>query len=272
MKIKCEALALDLDGTLTNEKKKITPLTGNAIQAAMDRGIKVILASGRPALGIKPTARVLRLYERGGFILAYNGGQMIDCKTDEVIFERLLPMEYYPKICSFARSAGLHALTYDENGVVAESDTAAYVMKEAYNNTIPIRKVERLEDAVTSPVVKFMIVGEPDKMAVALPAMQQAFSGRINVFLSEPYFMELTYPGVEKASALKRLLEYLDVKQEGLIAIGDGLNDIPMLNFAGYAVAMGNAYDSVKEIADYVTLSNEEDGIADFLERFVLTD
>ena len=269
MKIECEALALDLDGTLTNNAKKITPRTRSAIGAALDQGIKIILASGRPVLGIKPSAEILGLFKRGGFILAYNGGQIIDCKEDNVIFERLLPPDYYREICSFARSAGLHALTYDENGVVAESDTAAYVIKEAYNNTIPIRKAGLLEEAVAAPVVKFMIVGEPERIASALPDAQRIFSGRINVFLSEPYFMELTFPGIEKASALAFLTEYLGIKQERLVAIGDGLNDIPMLQYSGYAVAMGNAYEEVKEVSDYVTLSNEDDGVAVFLEKFV---
>ena len=269
-KIACSALALDLDGTLTNSKKEITQATKSAVKEVISRGIHVILASGRPVLGIKPTAEALGLYESGGFILAYNGGQIIDCKTNEVIFERLLPMEYYGEICNLAREMGLNALTYDDFGVLAECDTARYVLKEAYNNSIPIKKVENLVKAVPSPVIKFMIVGEPDKIATCLPIAQKVFSGRINVFLSEPYFMELTFPSIEKASALGILMEYLKLDKSKLVACGDGLNDLPMLRFAGYAVAMENAYDEVKDVADYITLSNDEDGVADFLCKYIL--
>jgi len=258
-------LALDLDGTLTNSKKEITPPTLLAIEETIRRGVKIILASGRPVLGIKKIAQILNLYEKGGYIIAYNGGQIIDCLTNKVIFERLLPINCYNEICELAREFGVCALTYDEHGVVAESDDTAYVIKEAYNNSIPIRKVARIENEITPPVVKFMIVGEPEKISTALDEAQKRFKGRINVFLSEPYFMELTSPGIEKKSALKFLIEHLGIQREELTAIGDGLNDIPMLEFAGYAVAMANAYDEVKKIADYITLSNEEDGIADFL-------
>jgi len=269
-KIVCKALALDLDGTLTNSKKEITDVTISAVRKAINMGIHVILASGRPVLGIRATAQALGLYEDGGYILAYNGGQIIDCKTNEIIFERLLPMEYYSEICTLARNAGLYALTYDSEGVLAEDDAAPYIVKEAFNNTIPIKKVDRLEDAVIMPVVKFMIVGDSKKIAAFLPVAQQFFSGRVNVFLSEPYFMELTFPGIEKASALNVLIKHLGVSQETLVACGDGLNDLPMLKFAGYAVAMANAYDEVKQVADYVSLSNEENGVADFLRKWVL--
>jgi len=269
MKINCKALALDLDGTLTNSKKEITPLTQAAIIKGMGKGIKIILASGRPVLGIEPIAQRLNLYKNGGFIAAYNGGQIIDCHKNKVIFEKLLPFEYYGEICELARKFDVHALTYDQNGVIAESDQARYVIKEAFNNAIPIKKVERLEKVITKPVVKFMIVGEPDKISPTLEFAKREFGGKINVFLSEPYFMELTSPGIEKASALEHLIKYIGVTQEELVAVGDGLNDIPMLEFAGVAVAMENAYDEVKDIADYITLSNEEDGISYFLKKYV---
>jgi len=264
------ALALDLDGTLTNSEKIITPRTKEAIFAAMEIGVKIVLASGRPVLGIRRLAEELELYSRGGFILAYNGGQIIDCMTNDIIFERLLPMEYYGEVCEFGRRFGVNALTYDENGVVSENDTAVYVKKEAFNNSIPINKVDKLEDVVKQPVVKFMIVGEPEKISITCEHMRQRFDGEINVFLSEPYFIEVTAAGIEKSAALKVLVSHLDITREQLAACGDGLNDLSMLKYAGYSVAMENAYDEVKRIADYITLSNDDDGVAHFIEKFIL--
>lgn len=269
-KTACKALALDLDGTLTNGEKTITPATRAAVRDAINGGVHIILASGRPVFGVLPAARTLGLFERGGFILAYNGGVIIDCKTNTTIFERLLPAECYPEICALARGAGLCALTYDGKGVIAESDTDPYCLREAFNNAAAIKKVPVLEKAVTFPSAKFMVVGEPQKIAKLLPAAREVFKGRVNVFLSEPYFMELTPPGVEKAAALNVLIKYLGITRKSLTACGDGLNDLQMLRFAGYAVAMGNAYDEIKQAADYVTLSNEEDGVADFLRKTIL--
>lgn len=265
MNVKCKALALDLDGTLTNSDKKITRKTHMAVQSAMEKGIQIFLASGRPVLGISPLARALGLFGRGGYILAYNGGHIIDCKTEETIYERTLPMDCYGDICKLARDEKLSSLTYDDEGVVSENDNDPYVIKEAFNNGIPLKKVERLDKAVKNPVVKFMIVGEPDKISVFLPKAQEYFKGRASVYPSEPYFLEVAYPGIEKASALSFLIKHLGIEKSQLVACGDGLNDITMLRFAGYAVAMENASDEVKRYADYVTLSNNDDGVAEFL-------
>lgn len=263
-------LALDLDGTLTNSKKVITDKTKTAIKNAIEQDVSIVLASGRPVLGIQRLADELRLSELGGYILAYNGGHIIDCKTGKDIVRRIVPREYYQDICECAHTFGVNALTYDDFGVVAESEDAPYVIKEAYNNTIPIRKVENLQRFVDYDVTKFMIVGEPAKLEPALKCMQSKFKGKLSVFLSEPYFTEIGPLGVEKASALGHLLDYLGTNREHLMACGDGLNDIPMLKYAGFAVAMDNAYPETKAVADYISLSNEEDGVAYAINRFIL--
>jgi hypothetical protein len=265
-----KALALDLDGTLTNSHKELTERTRSAVMAVARQGIHLILASGRPVLGIKPLAQKLGMYEDGGFILAYNGGRIIDCKSNSIIFEKLLPRKYYISICQIARDFGVHALTYDTEAVIAECDEAQYVKKEAYNNNISIRKVRCLESEIKTEVVKLMIVGEPDKISAAMAALKKRTNNEINVFTSEPYFMEITAQGIEKASALAFLMRYLNINKNNLCAIGDGHNDIPMLEYAGLAVAMGNAYDEVKQIANAITDTNDNDGAAKFIEERLL--
>lgn len=263
-------LALDLDGTLTNAKKNITKRTKDAIVRAIQRGTLVVLASGRPVLGIERIAAELNLSKLGGYILAYNGGHIIDCKTKRNIYIRTIPRKYIHDICYCANLYNVHALTYDSNGVVAESSEAPYVIKEAYNNSIPIRQVDSLENFVNYPVVKFMIVGEPEKLKFAFEYMKKKFNGKLNIFLSEPYFIEVVPFGVEKASSIEKLLLHLGLKRESLMACGDGLNDLHMLEYAGLAVAMGNAYSGIKAVSDYITLSNEEDGVAIAIEKFIL--
>lgn len=269
--MKYKVLALDLDGTLTNTQKIITEKTKKALRRAItEKGIIIVLASGRPVLGIKHLAEEIELDKLGGYILAFNGGQIIDCRTGEYVFERIVPAEYQNEVCCAIRDHGVVPLTYDELGVVAEDDQDKYVIKEAYNNAIPIKKVPDLAAHVTWPVAKFMGVGEPDKLGPCETDMQKQFEGRLSVFRSEPYFLEITPPGVKKDMALGKLLEHLGCAREELMAVGDGLNDIPMLKFAGLAVAMENAYPEVKELADFVTLSNDEDGVAAAVEKFIL--
>ena len=268
--IKYKVLALDLDGTLTNSDKKITDKTKESIFRAMEKGVKVVLASGRPVLGIERLAKELELDKKGGYILAYNGGQIIECNTGNIISENTVDMSYYYDICECGHKFDVSVLTYNDKGVISEDDAAKYVIKEGYNNTIPVIKVDSLYESVKKPVVKFMIVGEPDELKRALEYMQDKFEGKLNVFLSEPYFMEVTPLGIEKASSLERLLTYLGLTKEELMAVGDGLNDIPMLKYAGLAVAMDNAYDETKEHSDFITKSNNEDGVGYAVDKFIL--
>ena len=115
-----------------------------------------------------------------------------------------------------------------------------------------------------------MVVGEPSELVKAKEYLEGRFRGLLNLFFSEPYFMEVTPPGIEKASALGELTKILGISREKLMACGDGLNDIPMLEYAGFSVAMSNAYDETKKVADYIAPSNEDDGVAEAIRLFIL--
>jgi Cof subfamily protein (haloacid dehalogenase superfamily) len=162
-------------------------------------------------------------------------------------------------------------MTYDKKGVITENPEDPYVKKEAAINQIPIRRVDRLDmEAANDPVMKFLIVGDPKDLKAPYEEIQRKLSGDVNAFFSEPYFLEITPNGIEKASALAVLLEEIGVERERLIACGDGYNDIPMLQFAGLSVAMENAYDEVKEFADIITDTNDSDGVAKVIEKYIL--
>jgi Cof subfamily protein (haloacid dehalogenase superfamily) len=265
-----KALALDLDGTLTNNEKKVTANTKEIVKKAISYGVKIILASGRPTMGIERVAEKLELNKLGGFIIAYNGGQIIDCKSNEIIYKKVIPNKYYNLICNIGRMQKVQTLTYNSVGVLAESNTDEYVIKEAYNNTIPICKVNKLEENIETEVTKFMMVGNHDKLLKAQLEVQETFRDNIDAFFSEPYFLEVVPKGIEKATALKQTMEYLGLKRDELMACGDGLNDLSMLNYAGFSVAMENACEEVKKEADFITLSNEKDGVAYAISKFIL--
>ena len=265
-----KVLALDLDGTLTNSKKEITPATRAALAAAQEKGVLLVLASGRPEAGIWPVARELEMDKKGGYILAYNGGQIINCATGETVRRLRLPAETVPEICRFAREVGLACLTYDKEGVITENAADEYVCREAACSKLKVQQKDDLTTYIDYPVTKMMVVGPPEEAAKAELAMAEKFSGRLDCFRSEPYFVEVVPCGVEKATALKDLLERLGVPREESMACGDGFNDLPMLKFAGLGVAMANAQQAVKEAADVITLSNEEDGVAAAVQTYIL--
>ena len=111
--------------------------------------------------------------------------------------------------------------------------------------------------------------GEPEVMLELKEELEPLFGDRLYFYRSEPYFLEIMPPGVDKAFAMEKLMEYLGFSSEELICVGDGYNDVSMLKYAGLGVAMGNAHPGVQEHADYVTKSNDEDGIVDVLEKFM---
>ena len=267
---KYKVLALDLDGTLTTSDKKITQATKVSIHKAIDQGVKIVLASGRPVLGISNVVKELELDKLGGYILAYNGGHIIDCKTNETLYISTVNRKFYKRICELAREYDVDALTYNDTGVIAENIKAKYVIKEGFNNSIPLHQVDKLDDSVTWDVVKFMVVGEPDKLAKALVIYKKEFGAELGVFLSEPYFMEIVPLGIEKAKSLGKLISFLGYDRSELVAIGDGLNDLPMLKYAGLSIAMENAYPEVKQTATIVTSSNDDDGVAKAIEEYIL--
>ncbi|MCI8948900.1 MAG: HAD family phosphatase [Lachnospiraceae bacterium] len=263
-------LALDLDGTLTNHEKKVSEKNKQYIRKAQEKGVEIVLASGRPVIGIRPIADVLELWNTGGYILAYNGGQVIECATGRNLIKKTIPMEYCHEICEVAKRFHAFPLSYNTKGVICENNTNEYVLKEAFNNSIPVIKVGNLEKEVRESKVKFMVVGEPEELKGVSAYLTSIFKGKLNIFFSEPYFLEITPMGIEKASALAKLADNLGIRQDQVMACGDGLNDITMLDYAGLAVAMDNAYIETKKHADYISCSNEDNGVAQAIDQFIL--
>lgn len=263
------ALVLDIDGTLTNQEKKITPRNKAAVKSLLERGIPIILASGRPTAGVMPLAHELSLQLYGGYVLAFNGAKLIDCKSGRTIFERVLPPGKVPQIVDFAKENGAVALSYEnDNTVITEQPDDPYVQMESKLNRIPIKKVENLVDYITFPAVKCLLVGDGERMALLEELSKKEIGEGLSIYRSEPYFLEMMPQGVDKASALKELISTLGIAREELVVCGDGFNDLSMIRFAGLGIAMANAQEVVKQAADYITASNEEDGVALAIDRF----
>lgn len=266
--MKYKLIVLDLDGTLTNTKKEISPRNRETLIRIQEQGVRVVLASGRPTYGIVPLANELRINEFGGFILSYNGGEIINWETKEMIYENVLPNEVVPVLYECARNHHLSILTYDGTEIVTENSQDPYVEKEAFLNKMAVRETNDFLTDITLPVAKCLIVGDPSKLTPVESELCIHLQGKINVFRSEPYFLELVPQGIDKAMSLAVLLKEIGVNREEVIAMGDGYNDLSMIKFAGMGIAMANAQEPVKKAADYITLSNEEDGVAEAIEKW----
>ena len=267
---KYRLLVLDLDGTLTNTKKEITEHTRSILMEAQEKGVKIVLASGRPTYGVVPIAEKLELKKYGGYILSYNGGEIINWQTGEMIYENVLPNDVLPYLYQCSKDNNFAIVTYKDKYVVTEHPDDEFVLKEVILNVMETKKVDNFLDAVDFPVAKCMIVGEATRLAELEKQMYEALKDRMGVYRSEPYFLELVPKGIDKAQSLSVLLDKIGATREEMIAIGDGFNDKSMIEFAGLGVAMANAQEVVKQAANYITLSNEEDGVAAVVEKFML--
>lgn len=263
-----EIIALDIDGTLTDSNKEITPKTCDALTGLMRRGKKVVLASGRPTPGLRRYAAKLRLDMYGGYLCSFNGARIINAATGEVIVNRTLPPEAIPQMYAFARDNHLGVVTYENDGVISAFPVDRYAAEEARLNGMPIRQVDHWDTYVTFPVNKCLMTGDGDHLAIMEKRLQSMYKDRYSIYRSEDYFLEIMPLGVDKADALSILLTHLGLTREQLAACGDGHNDLSMIKYAGLGVAMANAKDEIKKAADYVTLSNDQDGIAAVIEKF----
>lgn len=262
-------IVLDLDGTLTNAEKEITPRNRETLIRIQEQGIRLVLASGRPTYGIVPLADELRMNEFGGFILAYNGGEIINWETREIIYEKVLPNDILPVLYESARSRQLSILTYDGAKIITENAQDPYVLKEAFLTKMAVQETNDFLADIPLPVAKCLIVGDADTLIPLETELSLRLQGRVNVFRSEPYFLELVPQGIDKAQSLAVLLKEIGISREKVMAIGDGYNDLSMIQFAGLGIAMSNAQESVKKAADHITLSNEEDGVAEAIDKFL---
>lgn len=268
--LKYKLLVLDLDGTLTNSKKEITPYTREMLIKAQEKGVRVVLASGRPTYGIVPLAEELQLAQYGGYILSYNGGTIINWETKEEIHSSTLDMNMIAPAYDMASRHGMQILSYIDQDIITEGPEDKYVQYEAFLTKMPVRKVDSFCETINQPVPKCLIVGDAEELVLLEKKMQDKYGDYMNIYRSEAFFLELNPLSIDKANSLKKLLAHLNLTKEEMIACGDGFNDLSMVDLAGLGVAMENAKQEVKDVANYITRSNEEDGVAHVVEKFIL--
>ncbi|HFK1529286.1 MULTISPECIES: Cof-type HAD-IIB family hydrolase [Bacillus] len=262
-------IVLDLDDTLLRDDHTISPRTKEALMTAQEQGVKVVLASGRPTFAMRTIAKELHLEEYGSFILSFNGAKIINCKTDEELFSSTLPPEIVHSLYDISKEENVWIHTYIGDDIITEKNNS-YTEIEGQITGMPIVEVNNLKESVQQPVVKVLMVENPEHLQTVEAKLQKQLEGQLSVMRSKPFFLEFTEAGVTKGTSLNKLIQKLGIKREEVIAMGDSYNDQAMIEFAGLGVAMGNAPDDIKEIANYVTDTNMNDGVAKVVEKFVL--
>ena len=271
--MKYKLIVLDVDGTLITEEQTISARTRATLLKVQQMGLRVVLATGRPTHGVMPLARALELDKNGGFVLSYNGAQIIHMPTNERVFERRIDPEFMAYLERGARKRGFTIFTYREDRILTSDASNLHVQREAELNKMRVEEVADFAAAVDFEPCKVMLVSDDEAALLALEEhWRRRLAGTLDVLRSEDYFLEVVPESVDKANTLSVLLEKEGIDRADVLAIGNGVRDVPMLQLVGLGVAMGNAQDSVKACADVVTLTNAEDGVAVALEKAILAE
>ncbi|MBQ2045513.1 MAG: carbon-phosphorus lyase complex subunit PhnI, partial [Bacteroidaceae bacterium] len=256
-------LVLDLDGTLTNSKKEIPEQNLNTLLHAQEKGLRIVLASGRPTYGITPLAEQLQLERFGGYILSFNGGQIIDCQTNKVIYETVLDPAHYDYLYEQGNTEDFKIISYEDNYIVGEDIENEYIKYEAFLNKMPLKKVENFRKHFNCPLPKCLVVGEPTKLAELEKKMHEKLNDVMSVYRSEPFFLELLPLGIDKA------YESITVSGENMHIrrrISSAFKDIPG------GQLLGPTYDYVHRLLNFHLQEETEEDLeqakAEYIRKF----
>ena len=265
-------LFTDLDGTLLDSEKNISKDNLAAIDKMTREGHKFVITTGRPIQSAVLIAKRYGWMGEGYYIASYNGGLIYDCSTDRAMVRFPLKKEYVRHILDEAASRGLHAHTYDDVYVVSEHDTEEL---KAYCKAIlvPPLVVDDVISYLKEDPIKVIVISRRSREVLEdfRNSLAPYCKDRISTVFSNPILLEFAHPNATKGLAVKYMCDHFNIPIEDSIAAGDEENDISMIRAAGTGVAMANATQEVKAIADYITKSdNDHDGISEIIDKFIL--
>lgn len=268
MTVAVRLIALDMDGTLLNNALEITPHTRDVLREARARGVTVVLATGRMHCSARPYARALGLGDVP--LVSYNGALVRMSESGRVLLHRPLAMTAARAIADYAEGRGFHLQVYVNDQYLVREDCEKARRYAQIAGIPPVVAGAPLAGAICARPTK-MLLYEDEGILRQVALDLRALAGRhVNLSFSYSYFLEIVRAGVSKAGALAWLAKRMGIDRSEIMAVGDSENDLEMLEYAGLGVAMGNASAEIRSRAGYVTLSNDEDGVATAVERLVL--
>lgn len=263
-------IALDMDGTLLNSQKQISERTKAAIARARENGIRIVLASGRPINGIRSKLEELNIRSERDFVVSFNGSLVQNVATGAILHNEIIDGKSARLVAGLARELGVCTHAFSQEFGLITPENNKYTEHEAEINSMPVTEMDfsLLED--DHPIIKTMIVAEPELLTRAIRQFPASFHEQFTIVQSTPFFVEFLNKKSNKGLAVQAIAEHLGIKKEEVICMGDAENDHHMIEYAGLGVAMANAMEETKKIADYITHSNDEDGVAYVIEKFAL--
>ncbi|CAK22067.1 Cof-type HAD-IIB family hydrolase [Listeria welshimeri] len=274
-----QAIILDIDGTLLNDDKKISPETKKALITAQQNGVKLILASGRPTTGMHLYAEQLEMETYHGLLVSYNGAKVVDCQTKEELFNQTLTIAEGKAVLEHMKQFEVKVMIDKDDYMYVNNVYDCYIpykgeeiniiQYESRGGNFKLCEKEDLAAFLDYRINKILTAGDPDYMQKNYQAMMAPFKNTLNCVFTADFYFEFTAKNIDKAKALDTVLTPMGIHAENIIAFGDGHNDITMVKYAGTGIAMDNAVPELKAVANSITLSNNKDGIAHVLNNFI---
>ena len=267
--MKYSLIALDLDGTLYNDRKEITPATLNALRGAQESGVRLMISSARPVPGLYRSRDALNMAPHDGILMAYNGGRILTARDNQTLFADDIPQETAREMLKKLEELPVTPIL-DDGRIFYVTDPAAYKVEyECTNNDMTCERVPNLAEFIHFAPAKILMSVQPEQIAEVQREIGRMLPDGLIVVQTAAFYLEIIPQTVGKGAALLKVCDILNIDPAQTIAFGDSENDISILRAAGQGVAMGNASDNVRMAADFITLSNNEDGIAKALERLL---
>lgn len=266
-----KAVFIDVDGTLTNSRKQITEATKIPIKAVKDKGIYVILCSGRSN---KDVCKYSQDVYASDYTISSNGAQIYNYKTNQSLYKNCIKYNHIKTVWEYCNKHNLELVFNLENKQIGNN----IFCSSMYKNRTVIKNIEELKDLDIFQIIinsnSYYDMRECEEYIALNESLKIANYSREYIKKDtnskEPYYIFINNKSVDKGNAISEFLKAMNIKKEETICFGDRINDITMFNSCGNTVAMKNADEELKKIADYITLSNEEDGVADFINKYIL--
>ncbi|MEW6573126.1 MAG: Cof-type HAD-IIB family hydrolase [Bacillota bacterium] len=259
-------IAVDLDDTLLNSELRISSRVKRAVSRAVDQDVPVVLATGRMFAAAVPFARELALETP---LITYQGALVKEHLTGRELYHRPVPLDLAVDVVEHISPTGFHLQVYVDDTLCMPRLTPEGERYARISGVEP-RVVGDLLHFLRVPPTKIVMIAPEREIDLLMPHLLSKYDGLLHISKSKPHFLEFSEPQATKGEALKRLAAELGITREEVMAIGDGYNDIPMLEYAGVAVVVGNARPEIKAYAGHVTAGNDEDGVAIAIETLVL--
>ncbi|HFD6680309.1 TPA: sugar-phosphatase [Providencia alcalifaciens] len=264
-------VAIDLDGTLLNSQHQISPVVKEAITRAHEQGVRIVLASGRPYSGIQPYLQELGLDTANNYCISNNGSVIHQTNDGSHLYENLLDFADYQYFAELASNVGVHMHALADNTMfTANRHISRYTIHDAYITNTPLVycPVNEMESSLS--FTKIMMIDHPEKLDVGISYIPENTFENYSLIKTSPYFLEISNKDASKGSALKVLCDKLALTPDKVMSIGDQNNDVTMLQYSSVSVAMGNAAPHIREIVKFVTSTNDCDGVAVALNKFIV--